>query len=169
MRLVTNIILVLAAGLTVIGLYVFRQQTFGGFQKQFGSMFGKEQVTVAKKAPLPVVPGKPKPKAAPVQAPNVEVVTSVVPVIPKPPLESIKVGMEKGNLGDFGKPDVVMSSREGEQFYETFIYLGTPSMATVVRLVNGKVAWVGSTRTVNPPLLVPGKQQPRARVVGLGS
>jgi hypothetical protein len=168
MRLVTNIILFLAALLTVVGLYVFRQQTFGGFQKQFGAMFGQQQTTVAKKAVVPIPP-KPKPKATPTSVPNVEVATAVIPVIPRPPLESIQVGMEKSYLGDFGKPDVVTSAREGELFYETYIYLGTPAKATVVRLVNGKVAWVGSTRTVNPPLLVPGKQQPRARVLGLGS
>jgi hypothetical protein len=73
--------------------------------------------------------------------------------------------MEKKNLGDFGPPDVMISAREGGQFFETYIYLAIPpAKARVVRLVNGRVARVGSTQTISPPLLVPQTKEPPDRV-----
>ena len=166
MRGLTNIFLFLAACLTVVGVYVLRQQTFGGFQQQFGSMLA-QGTQVAKKLPVPVAPPhvvrvhstnqKPSPK--------VEILTEIIPITPKPPVETIQVGMQKKNLRDFGAPDVMTSAREGDQFFETYIYLASPpGKARVVRLVNGRVAWVGSTETILPPLLVPQTKEPRDRV-----
>ena len=166
MRGLTNIFLFLAACLTVVGVYVLRQQTFGGFQRQFGSMLA-QGTQVAKKLPVPVAPShvvrvrstNPEP------SPKVEILTAIIPITPKPPVETIQVGMQKKNLGDFGRPDVMTSARQGDQFFETYIYLASPpGKARVVRLVNGRVAWVGSTETILPPLLVPQTKEPRARV-----
>jgi hypothetical protein len=162
----TNIFLFIAACLIVLGVYVLRQQTFGGFQRQFGSMFTQEQAKMAKNAPVPAAPPHVKVRVTkPSLAPKVEILTAVIPVVPKPAVETIQVGMQKKNLGDFGLPDVMTSARQGDQFFETYIYLADPpGKARVVRLVNGRVAWVGSTQTVSPPLLVPQTKEPRARV-----
>jgi hypothetical protein len=167
MRGLTNIFLFLAACLTVVGVFVLRQQTFGGFQRQIGSMLG-QGTKVAKTSPVPAAP---PPHAARVRSanqrptPKVEILTEIIPITPKPPVETIQVGMQKKNLGDFGRPDVMTSARQGDQFFETYIYLASPpGKARVVRLVNGRVAWVGSTETILPPLLVPQTKEPRARV-----
>jgi hypothetical protein len=165
MRGLTNIFLFLAACLIVLGVYMLRQQAFGGFQRQFGSMFTQEQPKI-KKPPVPVAPPHVKVRVTkPSLAPQVDILTAVIPVVPKPPVETIHVGMQKKNLGDFGPPDVMTSARQGDQFFETYIYLADPpGKARVVRLVNGRVAWVGSTQTVSPPLLVPQTKEPPPRV-----
>ncbi len=167
MRGLTNIFLFLAACLTVVGVYVLRQQTFGGFHRQFGNLFSQQQSKVTKRLPAPegrvhAVKLRLGEQTVPR---NVDIMTEVIPIMPKPPVETIRVGMQKENLGDFGPPDVMTSAREGAQFYETYIYLADPpGKARVVRLVNGRVAWVGSTQTASPPLLVPQIKEPRARV-----
>jgi hypothetical protein len=167
MRGLTNIFLFLAACLTVVGVYVLRQQTFGGFHRQLRTMFTQEQPRVAKKPTVPEVRfhfGKLRSGAQSLDR-KVDIMTAVIPIVPKPPAEAIQVGMQKENLGDFGPPAVKTSSREGNHFYETYIYLADPpGKARVVRLVNGRVAWVGSTQTASPPLLVPQTKEPRARV-----
>ena len=167
MRGLTNIFLFLAAYLTVVGVYVLRQQTFGGFQRQIGSMLSQAQPKVAQKLPVPVTPRRSVNGRStdPTPAPKVEILTEVISVEPKPPVEAIQVGMQKKSLGAFGPPNVMTSAREGNQFYETYIYLADPpGKARVVRLVNGRVAWVGSTETILPPLLVPRTKEPRERV-----
>jgi len=167
MRGLTNIFLFLAACLTVVGVYVLRQQTFGGFQRQIGSMLSQAQPKVAQKLPVPVTPRRSVNGRStdPTPAPKVEILTEVISVEPKPPVEAIQVGMQKKSLGAFGPPNVTTSAREGNQFYETYIYLADPpGKARVVRLVNGRVAWVGSTETILPPLLVPRTKEPRERV-----
>jgi hypothetical protein len=91
---------------------------------------------------------------------------TVIPVEPRPPADSIQIGMQKKKLWrDFGEPDVSTSSRERERFLETFIYLQDMSKATVVRLVNGTVVAVSATKTVGPPLLVPRTDKTRTSVL----
>jgi hypothetical protein len=130
-------------------------------------MLSQAQPKVAKKPPVPVtlrrsVKGR---SSDPTPAPEVEILTEVIPVEPKPPVEAIQVGMQKKSLGAFGPPNVTTSARHGDQFFETYIYLASPpGKARIVRLVNGRVAWVGSTETILPPLLVPQTKEPRERV-----
>jgi hypothetical protein len=167
MRGLTNVLLFLAACLTVVGVSVLQQQTLGGFHTQLRSLFTQQQPRVAKKPPVPPARLHPVKMRSGDQAAarKVDIMTAVIPLVPKPPVETIQIGMQKKNLGDFGPPDVMTSAREGDQFYETYIYLADPpGKARVVRLVNGRVAWVGSTETVMPPLLVPQTKEPRARV-----
>ena len=167
MRGLTNIFLFLAACLTVVGVYLLRQQAFGGFHMQLRSMFTQGQPKVAQKPAVPEVRshfGKLRSGAQSVDR-KVDIMTALIPIVPKPPAEAIQVGMQKNNLRDFGPPAVMTSTREGNHFYETYIYLAEPpGKARVVRLVNGRVAWVGSTQTISPPLLVPQTKEPRARV-----
>ena len=159
MRALTNTMLFLVAILAVVGLYVFRQQSFASLQK-LGAGLGRERARVGRQiAALPTLPpAKPGPARTRTAATpqEVQVTVTVVPVEPTLPTDSIRVGTRKERLWrDFGEPDVSTTSREGERFLETFIYLLEPSKATIVRLVNGTVVSVKNTRTVSPPLLVP--------------
>jgi len=155
MRALTNIMLFLVAILAVIGLYVFRQQSFANLQQKFG--VGRARA-VPRNPVLPAAAAKPVPvkTTSTSKAPDVQVTMMVVPIEPRPLSDGIQIGMQKKKLWrTFGEPDVMTSSREGERFLETFIYLQDVSRATVVRLVNGTVVSVSATKTVNPPLLVP--------------
>jgi hypothetical protein len=160
MRALTNVMLFLVAILAVIGLYLFRQQSFASLQQKFGGALGRQRAQVARRIPVPptAVAAKPAPARtrASSTAQGIQVTVIVIPIEPKPPTDSIQVGMQKKKLWrDFGEPDVMTSSRERERFLETFIYLQDMSKATVVRLVNGTVVSVNDTKTVGPPLLVP--------------
>jgi hypothetical protein len=156
MRNLTNILLLLVAFLAVVGLYLLRDQSFLGWQKDFGAAFTKEKPQVAKRVLPPPKPVPPKPHVKEPKIPEVKVAVTVVPVPPKPPMDTIHVGMEKSRLwGDFGRPDAMTSSRDGQRMKETFIYLDNISKATIVRLVDGTVTSVRNTRTVSPPLVVP--------------
>ncbi|HYL93862.1 MAG TPA: hypothetical protein VEW69_11985 [Alphaproteobacteria bacterium] len=151
MRNLTNILLFVVALLTVVGLYLLRDQSFQGWQRNTFSPEPK----VAKQLPSPPKPPPPK-QVAKAKVPDIKVEVTVVPVPPRPSMDTIQVGMEKSRLwGDFGKPDAMTSSRDGDRLNETFIYLDNVKKATVVRLVNGMVTSVRNTRTVSPPLLVP--------------
>jgi hypothetical protein len=169
MRVLTNSMLFLVAILAIVGLYVFRQQSFIGLQKKFGVVLGRERPYDARQIPPQpnLAASKPVPArtGASSTAQEVQVTVIVIPVEPKPPTDSIQIGMQKEKLWrDFGDPDVSTSSREGERFLETFIYLQDASKATVVRLVNGTVVSVSATRTVGPPLLVPRTDKTRTSV-----
>jgi len=157
MRTVTNVLMFLVALLTVVGIYVLREQSLGGLKRSFGALLGNQR-PLAKRPSLP--------KVSPAKSvrerngerqntvPQIEVTMTAIPVDPKPTVDTIRVGMAKSK--SWGQPDAVTSSREGEQFLETFIYLLEDlSKATVVRLVNGSVVSVYGTRTASPPLLVP--------------
>ncbi len=166
MRALTNVMLFLVAILAIVGLYVFRQQSFASLQ-QFGV---SNRAHVAQHKPAPPVPVAAKPAHARTSAPStaqaIQVTVTVLPDEPKPSTDSIQIGMEKKKLWrSFGEPDVMTSSREGERFLETFIYLQDISRATVVRLVNGTVVSVSSTKTVGPPLLVPRADRARNSVL----
>lgn len=166
MRALTNMMLFLVAILAVIGLYVFRQQSFAGLQK-FG-VGSRERAHAAPRIPARPSPVAAKPAPARAKASNahdVQVIMTVIPVEPKPSTDSIQIGMQKKKLWrSFGEPDVMTSSRERERFLETFIYLQDLSKATVVRLVNGTVVSVSATKTVGPPLLVPRADRARTSV-----
>ena len=161
MRNVTNALMFVVALLIVVGMFVLREQSFKGLQRSFGGFMAKERPLVAKRQ----IPFKnERSRRAAGRHPEglgnvsrVEVKVTVIPVGPRPATETIQVGMAKARLwDDFGTPDAMTSSRDGERFLETFIYLfDDASKATVVRLVNGAVVSVRSTRTVSPPLLVP--------------
>ena len=161
MRTVTNTLMFLVALLTVVGIYVLREQSAGGLQRTFGALLGNQR-PVARRPPAPPKVGAAKRVHSQAVGgtsliPQVEVTVTVIPVEPKPPLGAIQVGMAKSRLWeDFGPPNATTSSRDGDRFLETFIYLfEDPTRATVIRLVNGAVVSVRSTRTVSPPLLVP--------------
>lgn len=82
-----------------------------------------------------------------------DVVVTVVE--PKQSPDSIKVGMAEATLRqDFPPPSTVISSREGNRFVQTYIYLVSPHKAKVVRVVNDSVTSVQATKTIEPPLLV---------------
>jgi hypothetical protein len=159
MRALTNTMLFLVAILAVIGLYVFRQQSFASLQK-FGVGLGRERARVARQIAAqptlpPARPGPARTRAS-TTAQEVQVTVTVIPVEPRLPTDSIQIGTRKEKLWrDFGEPDVSTSSREGERFLETFIYLQDATKATVVRMVNGTVVSVSATKTAGPPLLVP--------------
>ena len=159
MRLLTNSILFLIALLAVVGLYVFRQESFSGLQKTLAAALGRDRPLAAKRNPVPpkLAPAKPERVTKVVRTiPEVEVVVVVDEVKSAPASHAIEVGMEKATLAEnFGPPEVRTSSREGERFLETYVYLSDATKATVVRLVNGRVASVHDTRTISPPLLVP--------------
>src|SRR5712692_1203210 len=170
MRALTNIMLFLVAILAVIGLYLFRQQSFTVLQQRFGVSLGRGRAHVAQHIPAPPTGAAAKPASARTGASRtdqeIQVTVTVIPIEPKPPADSIQVGMKKTKLWrDFGEPDVMASSREGERFLETFIYLQDMSKATVVRLVNGTVVSVSATKTVGPPLLVPRADRARNSVL----
>jgi len=170
MRILTNSILFLVALLMLVGVYVLRHQTFGGLQKKFGVMFGNEgsQVSRSSHGPDSALPSTKSQSPASVlrRIPQVDELAMVIPLPPKTPTENIQIGMTRSLLwGDFGQPDVMTSSREGQRFLETYIYLSKSAKATVVRLVNGQVAWVANTRTNNPPVLVPQDNSKRMRVI----
>jgi len=160
MRSITNALMFVVALLIVVGMFVLREQSFKGLQRSFGGFMAKERPMVAKRQ-IPFKDERAKPASSrhlkeSVDVPRVEVRVMVIPVAPKPATDTIQVGMAKASLwGDFGAPDATTSSRDGDRFLETFIYLLEPSKATIVRLVNGAVVSVKSTRTVRPPLLVP--------------
>ena len=165
MRGFTNIMLFLVALLAITGVYAIREESFPELQKNFAGVFGPSRPPMARRAAPPLAPPPTRraratardrvvgPNAAPN---NVEVTVVAVPLAPKPSTDSIQIGMDKITLWEnFGQPDVVTLSRDGESLRETYIYLETSAKATVVRLINGMVASVGNTRTINPPLLVP--------------
>ena len=165
MRILTNSILFLAALLVLVGVYVLRHQTFGGLQK----IFGNERSQVARKSPgsVSAIP-LPRSRLATVRSrvPQVDGMITAIPLPPKPPTENIQVGTKRAILwGDLGQPDVMTSSRDGQRFLETYIYLSNFGKATVVHLVNGEVAWVANTRTNNPPMLVPQDNSKRTLVI----
>jgi hypothetical protein len=160
----------LFALLSVEGIYIFREKSFGGLQKGFAATFGRERLVTAKRPSLPKKPATVK--IAPVVvraarvAPPLEVSVTVVPIEPKASPDTIRIGMEKASLWqEFGQPDATTSSREGDRFLETYIYLDVGGKATVARLVNGRVASVRGTRTISPPQLVPGLSNIRTAVL----
>jgi hypothetical protein len=156
-RRLGNIFLLALAMLIVLGVYVFRTELFSDFQrskktpisvqtaKQRGlskplPAFQARRVRTAKQASAVV---DPKPKAA------------VTGVEPKQTPDSIEVGMGKATLSeDFPLPAVMISSRDGRRFLQTYIYLVSRNKATVVRVANDFVISVQGTKTVDPPLLV---------------
>ena len=159
MRLITNAILCLIAVLAMVCLYVFRQESFSGV-RTLAAAFGRERPLAVRRNPVPPKPAPAKPERvarAVRKIPEVDVVVVVVaPPKSVPASEAIEVGMEKAALAEnFGPPEVRTSSRDGERFLETYVYLPEAAKATVVRLINGRVASVRNTRTVSPPLLVP--------------
>ena len=160
MRTVTNFLMFLVALLTVGGIYLLREQSSGGLHRAFGSLLGNQRQ--AAKHPTPPKAGRAKPAHMHTVARidpqrTVDVTVTVIPVGSSSTADKIQVGMAKKKLWDqFGKPDVMTSSRDSERFLETFIYLfDDGSKATVIRLVNGAVVSVQSTLTISPPLLVP--------------
>ena len=160
MRTVTNSLMFLVALLTIVGIYVFREQSLGGLHSTFDTLLGKQRSVVKRPAaPAKVEAGKRRQQGTRGQQtqPEIDVMVTVIPVEPKPTAGMIQIGMAKTRLwGDFGTPVAITSSRDGERFLETFIYLlEDPSKATVVRLVNGTVVSVRDTRTISPPLLTP--------------
>ena len=169
MRALTNIMLFLVAILAVVGLYLFRQQALTGLQQKFGAALGG-RTHLARQSPTPptATAGKSSSGRAKLNSAvsSVKITVTVIPIEPKPPTDNIQIGMQKKKLWqDFGEPDAMASSREGERFLETFIYLQDPSRATVVRLVNGTVISVSATKTVGPPLLVPRVDRARKSVL----
>ncbi len=169
MRALTNGMLFLVAILAIVGIYLFRQQSFGSLQRQFGGRLGREKAHVARHIPVQPTPVPAKPALARSRASStpqdVQVTVTVIPFEPKPLTDSIQIGTQKNKLWrDFGEPDVSTSSREGERFLETFIYLQDAFRATVIRLVNGTVVSVSATKTVGPPLLVPRTDKARPSV-----
>ena len=167
MRALTNGMLFLVAILAVVGLYVFRQQSFASLQK-LGVGLGRERVgrQIAAHPTLPTAKRTPARTRTATTPQEVQVTVTVVPVEPTPPTDSIQVGTRKERLWrDFGEPDVSTSSREGERFLETFIYLQDALKATVVRMVNGTVVSVSATKTAGPPLLVPRTNKIRTSVL----
>ena len=159
MRSVTNAILFLVALLAVVSLYVFRQESFVGLRNTLTAALNRERPVAAKRLPVLPSPAPVKPQRvirASRAIPEVEVVVVVPDVKPAPGTDAIEIGMEKSTLAEnFGPPEVRTSSREGERLLETYVYLPDAAKATVVRLINGRVASVHNTRTVSPPLLVP--------------
>jgi len=153
--------LFLVALLAITGVYAIREESFPELQKSFAGVFGPSRPPMARRAAPSLAPPPIRRARATardrVSAPNiVEVTVVAVPLAPKPSTDSIQIGMDKTTLWEnFGQPDVVTLSRDGESLRETYIYLETSAKATVVRLINGTVASVGNTRTINPPLLVP--------------
>ena len=169
MRALTNSMLFLVAILAVVGLYVFRQQSFASLQK-LGVGLGRERASVGRQIAAQRTLSRAKPAPARTRTATtpqeVQVTVTVVPVEPTLPTDSIQVGTRKERLWrDFGEPDVSTTSREGERFLETFIYLQDASKATVVRMVNGTVVSVSTTKTVGPPLLVPRTNKIRTSVL----
>src|SRR5260370_21137692 len=165
MRALTNVMLFLVGILAVIGLYVFRQQSFASLQQRFG---GSARSHAAPRIPARPSAGATKPASARTKASNaakdVQVIMTVIPVEPNPSTDTIQIGMQKKKLWrSFGEPDVMTSSREGNRFLGTFIYLEDISKATVVRLVNGTVVSVSATHTVDPPFLA--SPADRARII----
>ena len=161
MRTVTNSLMFLVALLTIVGIYLFREQSLGGLHSTFGALLGNQKPVIHKPpVPAKVEAGKQRRQRnlrEPQAEPEIEISVTVSPVEPKPSTGMIRIGMAKKTLwGDFGRPVAVTSSRDGERFLETFIYLlEDPAKATIVRLVNGTVVSVADTRTVSPPLLIP--------------
>src|SRR5438874_2460302 len=153
MRTVTNALMFFVALLTVVGIYVLREQSLGGLHRTFGALLGNQRPaarpTLPKVGPAKSARGHSAERQNP--PPQIEVTVTVTPIEPKPTVDTIQVGMAKSSL--WGDTDAMTSSREGAQFLETFIYLPVedPSKATVARLVNGAVVSVHSTRTVSPP------------------
>jgi hypothetical protein len=161
MRTVTNTLMFLVALLTIVGIYLFREQSVGSLHSTFGALLGNQKpVKHEPPAPHKVEAGKQRRQRnlrEPQAQPEIEIKVTATPVEPKPTTGMIRIGMAKTALwGDFGRPVAITSSRDGERFLETFIYLlDDPAKATVVRLVNGTVVSVADTRTISPPLLVP--------------
>ena len=159
MRSVMNALLFLVALLAVVSLYVFRQESFSGLRNTLTGALNRERPVAAKKNPLLPKPAPAKPERvirAARAIPQVEIVVVVPDVKSAPGTDAIEIGMEKSTLAEsFGPPEVRTSSRDGERFLETYVYLPEAAKATVVRLINGRVASVHNTRTVSPPLLVP--------------
>ena len=170
MRTLTNIMLFLVAILAVVGLYLFRQQALTGLEQKFSAALGGGRTHLARQPPTSPTATAAKSssgraKLASTVSP-VQITVTVIPIEPKSPTDNIQIGMQKKKLWqDFGEPDAMASSREGERFLETFIYLQDPSRATVVRLVNGTVVSVSATKTVGPPLLVPRADRARTSVL----
>jgi hypothetical protein len=171
MRTVTNTLMFLVALLTVVGIYVLREQSAGGLQRTFGALLGNQRAVARRRPPAPPKVGAAKRIHSQAVGgtsliPQVEVTVTVIPVEPRPPVDAIHVGMAKSRLWkDFGTPNATTSSRDGERFLETFIYLfEDPSSATVIRLIDGAVVSVRTTRTVSPPLLVPQSSRLRTPV-----
>jgi len=159
MRNLTNVLMFGVALLIIVGMFLLREQSFKGIQRSFGGMMAKRPAAAKPQIPLKnersrSVASRRLDEAG--SASRVAVKVTVIPVEPKPAMETIQVGMAKASVwGDFGRPDAMTTLRDGDRFLETFIYLLEPSKATVVRLVNGTVVSVKNTRTVSPPLLVP--------------
>src|SRR6185503_14414921 len=147
MRKVTNTLMFLVALLTILGIYMFREQSVGRL-RTLGALLGNQKPVVHQPpVPAKVEAGKQRRQRnlrEPQAQPEIEVSVTVTPVEPKPTPGMIRIGMAKTRLwGDFGKPVAITSSRDGERFLETFIYLlDDPAKATVVRLVNGTVVSV---------------------------
>ena len=158
MRNLGNIFLLGLAVLIVLGVSVFRTQIFSGFQRSKSALMSSQ----------PAKPSRPpvRPPAAVVSrrvttSKHVSAVVAPKPngVVtvdePKQAPDSIEVGMGKATLHqDYPPPAVMISSRDGHRFRETYIYLVSRNKATVVRVVNDLVTSVRGTRTVDPPLLV---------------
>ena len=160
MRNVTNALMFVVALLIVMGMFVLRDQSFKGLERSLGAFRAKVQPVVAKRQiPFKNERSRPAARRRLEESRNdagVDVTVTVIPVAPRSASETIQVGMVKERLwDDFGVPDAITSSRDGDRFLETFIYLLEPSKATIVRLVNGSVTSVKNTRTISPPLLVP--------------
>ena len=160
MRNVTNVLMFAVALLIIVGMFALRDQSFLGFKRSLGGIMDKGRPAAVK----PQIPLKNERSRSVASrhleeagsASRVAVKVTVIPVEPKPAMETIQVGMAKASVwGDFGRPDAMTTLRDGDRFLETFIYLLEPSKATIVRLVNGTVVSVKNTRTVSPPLLVP--------------
>ncbi len=98
MRALTNVMLFLVAILAIVGLYVFRQQSFASLQ-QFGV---SNRAHVAQHKPAPPVPVAAKPAHARTSAPStaqaIQVTVTVLPDEPKPSTDNIQIGMEKKKL-----------------------------------------------------------------------
>jgi hypothetical protein len=158
MRSLVNIFLLALALLVVLGVYVFRTQLFSTLQSSKTALLGSQ--TAKQRTPQLRPPAAAKPRrgttskeiaAAVDSKPNA--VVTVVEAKQSP--DSIKVGMAEATLRqDFPPPSTVISSREGSQFVQTYIYLVSPHKAKVVRVVNDSVTSVQATKTIDPPLLV---------------
>ena len=158
MRSLGNIILLALALLIVLGVYVFRTELFSGFQSSKTALMNSQTAKQRKPSIQPstarsrrVTPAK---RFSAVVDPKPTGSVTVVELKQAP--DNIEVGMGKATLHqDFPPPAVMIASRDGHRFLETYIYLVSPNQAKVVRVVNDSVISVHGTRTVDPPLLVP--------------
>ena len=131
MRNVTNVLMFAVALLIIVGMFALRDQSFLGFKRSLGGIMDKGRPAAVK----PQIPLKNERSRSVASrhleeagsASRVAVKVTVIPVEPKPAMETIQVGMAKASVwGDFGRPDAMTTLRDGDRFLETFIIFWNP-------------------------------------------